>query len=82
MDFRQSEIFLLSLSVGEGFDNIVVTKRTKKRIYLSDGNLIHIKDAGSFKYLDGKSVNHILRNIDGYLLLQIHSHDFLKTEKV
>lgn len=74
MDFRQSEMFLLSLNLGEGFDNIVVTKKTKKRIYLSDGNIVHIKDMGKFKYLDGKNIKQILRNIEGFLLLQIHSH--------
>ena len=31
IDFRESEKFLLSLNVGEGYNDIVVTKKTKKR---------------------------------------------------
>jgi len=72
MTFKNSEIFLLGLNIGEGYNDVVVTKRTGKRIYLSNGNIVHIKDAGSFKYLDGKRINQILRDIEGYLIYQIH----------
>lgn len=73
MTFKESEIFLLGLNIGEGYNDIVVTKRTKKRIYLSDSNIVHIKCGGSFKYLDGKSINQILRDIEGFLIYKIHT---------
>ena len=72
MTFRDSEIFLLGLNIGEGYNDVVVTKRTNKRIYLSDGKIVHIKDAGNFKYLDGKYINQILRDIEGYMINMIH----------
>jgi len=72
MDFGNSEIFLLNLNIGEGYNNVVVTKRTKKRIYLSDGNIVHIKNGGKFNYLDGKYINQVLRDIEGYLIYKIH----------
>ena len=75
MDFKKEEIFLLNLKVGEGYNNIVVTKRTNKRIYLSDGKIVHIKKGDGFFYLDakGNSVKQILRDIEGYLVYLIHS---------
>lgn len=72
MDFIKSEIFLLSLNIGEGYNDIVITKKTKKRIYLSNGKIVHIKDTGKFKYLDGKNIKQILRDIEGYLIYKIH----------
>ena len=72
MTFRDSEIFLLGLNIGEGYNDVVVTKRTNKRIYLSDGKIVHIKDGGKFKYLDGKYINQILRDIEGYMIYMIH----------
>jgi hypothetical protein len=73
MNFKNAEVFLLNLNIGQGYNDIVVTKRTKKRIYLSNGNLVHIKDCGKFKYLDGKRINQILRDIEGFLIYQVHS---------
>jgi len=72
MNFIQSEKFLLSLNVGEGYNDVVLTKRTKKRIYLSNGNIVHIKNGGEFLYLDGKYINQILRDIEGYMIYLIH----------
>lgn len=72
MTFKNSEIFLLGLNIGEGYNDVVVNKRTNKRIYLSDGNIIHIKDGGTFKYLDGKRINQVLRDIEGYLVYKVH----------
>ena len=31
------------------------------------------KCGGSFKYLDGKSINQILRDIEGFLIYKIHT---------
>lgn len=68
--------FLFELNVGEGYNNVVVNKRTKKRIYLSNGAIVHIKtlENGLF-YLDSKLnsksypiINQILRDIEGYLI--------------
>ena len=73
MTFKNPEIFLISLNIGEGYNDIIVTNRTKKRIYLSDGNIIHIKCGGNFKYLDGKRINQILRDIEGFLIYKTHS---------
>jgi hypothetical protein len=47
-DFRESEKFLLSLNVGEGYNDIIVTKKTKKRIHLSNGKIVTIKNGGDF----------------------------------
>jgi len=72
IDFRESEKYLLGLGVGVGYNDIVVIRRTNKRIYLSDGSIVHIKDCGKFKYLDGRNINQILRDIGGYLVYLIH----------
>ena len=68
--------FLFELNVGEGYNNVVVNKRTKKRIYLSTGTIIHIKTLeNGLLYLDSKLnsksypiINQILRDIEGYLI--------------
>lgn len=72
MTFKESEKFLLSLNVGEGYNDVVVTKRTGKRIYFNNGNIVHIKNGGNFLYLDGKNINQILRDIEGYMIYLIH----------
>jgi hypothetical protein len=73
-DFRDSEKFLLSLNVGEGYNDIVVTKKTKKRIYLSNGKIVTIKNNGGFLYLDSakNGINQILRDIEGFLIYKIY----------
>lgn len=68
--------FLFELNVGEGYNNVVVNKRTKKRIYLSNGIIVHIKTLeNGLLYLDSKLnsksypiINQILRDIEGYLI--------------
>jgi hypothetical protein len=74
MSFKESEIYLLSLNVGQGYNDVVVTKRTNKRIYFNNGRIVHIKDSGGFKYLDarGNTINQILRDIEGYMVYLIH----------
>jgi hypothetical protein len=75
MNFKNAEMYLLSLNVGEGYNNVVVTKRTSKRIYLSNNVIVHIKDCGGFKYLDakGNTIKQILRDIEGFLIYLIHA---------
>lgn len=71
--------FLFELKVGEGYNDVIVTKRTKKRIHLSNGTIIHIKKlSNGFLYLDSKSlirnnrsypiVHQVLRDIEGWLV--------------
>jgi hypothetical protein len=75
MNFKEAEMYLLSLNVGQGYNNVVVTKRTGKRIYLSNNVIVHIKDTGEFKYLDAKgdTIKQVLRDIEGYMVYLIHS---------
>ena len=71
--------FLIELKVGEGYNNVIVTKRTKNRIYFSEGTIIHIKKLNNgLLYLDSKSikknnrsypiVHQVLRDIEGWLV--------------
>ena len=68
--------FLFELNVGEGYNNVVVNKRTKKRIYFSNGVIVHIKKLeNGLLYLDSKLnnkkhpiINQILRDIEGWLV--------------
>lgn len=73
-DFEMAEKFLLSLNVGEGYNDVIVTKRTNKRIYLSNGKIVSIKNAGNFLYLHTakNGIGQILRDIEGYLIYKIH----------
>jgi hypothetical protein len=70
--------FILNSEVGDtyhtGGNEIKVIKRTPRRIYFSNGNIITIQKSKSkkFYFLNGKKVNQILRDIEGYLLFQIH----------
>jgi hypothetical protein len=67
-----------------GGNKIEVTKRIKKRIYLSNGIVISIITlSNGVEYLSSKSivirnksypiVNQIIRDIEGFLLCKIHS---------
>jgi len=64
--------FLFELKVGEGYNDVIVTKRTKKRIHLSNGFIVHItKLENGLLYLDSKLnnkkhpiINQILRDIE------------------
>ena len=72
--------FLLNLKIGEGFgpdDNkITLIKKTKKTLSLSDKKIIHIKKVDNFFYLDGKHINQILRNIEGYIVYLILDENY------
>jgi hypothetical protein len=68
--------FLFELNVDEGYNDVLVTKRTKKRIHLSNGVIIHIKKLDNgLLYLDSKLnskkypiINQVLRDIEGFLV--------------
>lgn len=61
----------------DGDKKVSIIKRSPKRIYFSDGTLISIKKSKSneFFYFSGKNVNQVLRNIEGYFLMLIHSRN-------
>jgi hypothetical protein len=84
----EANLFLYDGKVGDyyltGNQKVEITKRTKKRIYLSSGVIVSIKTlSNGMKYLTSKSilhnnksypiVNQIIRDIEGYLLYKIHS---------
>ena len=74
----KSHITLLEMKVGDyylsGGNKMIITKKTKRRIYFSDGSLVTIKKLNDFFYLNGKNINQILRDIEGYLIYKIHSN--------
>ena len=79
--------FLFNMKVGDRYKISTETyvecvKRTNKRIYLSNGNIVTIKTIGGYEYLTSKGVvrnnkrydtiNQILRDIEGYFIYQNH----------
>jgi hypothetical protein len=73
--------FILNMSVGDhyidGTGDVFLIKKTKTRWYFSNGQIIHRKlypNKSDVYYLGGKSVNQILRNIEGYLIYKIQSN--------
>lgn len=79
--------FLFDIKPGEGYytstDSVVTcTKRTKKRIHLSNGVIITIKEYNGMKYLHSGGfkrnnkhypyIDQVLRDIEGYLIFKIH----------
>jgi hypothetical protein len=69
--------FIISSKVGDyyevGNNKVVITKRTSNRVYFSNGNIVTIKSSQyGFKYLVGKNVMNILRDIEGYMVYKIH----------
>ena len=71
--------FLFELEVGQGYNDVLVTKRTKKRIHFSNGVIVHIiKLENGLLYLDSKLNNknnkkypviyQVLRDIEGWLV--------------
>jgi hypothetical protein len=79
--------FLFNMKVGDKYKISTETyvecvKRTDKRIYLSNGNIVTIKTLNGYKYLTSRSivtrnksydsVTQILRDIEGYFIYQTH----------
>ena len=86
--WTRAHIFLYKLKEGKGYktsvdDKVICVKRTKKRIYLSSGVIIHLKEKNGMKYLasGGFIRNHrryeylqqVLRDVEGYLIYKIHN---------
>lgn len=69
---------LLNSNVGKLYASggivVSVIRRTPRRIYLSNGKIITIQKSkdGTFLFLNGKNVNQILRDIEGFLLYCKH----------
>ena len=88
----EAQKYLLELKVGEGYNDVVVTKRTENKIHLSNGVIVTIKKLkNGMSYLDSRSVrrgnrsyplvNQILRDIEGWLIMKIHSNHMEKLYK-
>lgn len=74
--WNKSHYMLLNFKVGDyyesgGIRNEVI-KRTKNRIYFSNGSCVTLKKCDNFFYLSGKNVNQILRDMEGYLVYLKH----------
>ena len=74
----KSHQFILDSKIGDfymqGDHKVSVVRRSPKRIYFSNGDLVTLKDSkAGFHYLTGRNINQILRDIEGYLLYKIHS---------
>jgi hypothetical protein len=80
--WNKAHMFVINSKVGDfyysGQNKIVVTKRTPRRIYFSNGKIITIQKSNSkeFLFFNGKHVNQILRDIEGYFLYLIHYPKF------
>ncbi len=75
----KSHEFILDSKIGDfymvGDNKVSVVRRSPKRIYFSNGELVTIKKSkdGNFNYLSGRNVDQILRDIEGYFVYLIHS---------
>lgn len=69
----KAHVFILNCKVGDfymqGQTKVVVVRRSPKRIYFSNGDLVTIKKSSyGFHYLSGRNVDQILRDIEGYFI--------------
>jgi hypothetical protein len=70
--------FIFDSKVGDfymqGDKKVSVVRRSPKRIYFSNGELVSIKNSKyDFFYLSGRNVDNVLRDIEGYFIYKIHS---------
>lgn len=77
--WKKAHQFIMDSRVGDfymvGDKKVSVVRRTPKRIYFSNGELVVLKKTkcGSFYFLSGKQIDRILRDIEGYFVYLIHS---------
>lgn len=76
--WNKAHQFILDSKIGDfymqGDKKVSVVRRTPKRIYFSNGELISIKKSkDDFIYLSGRNIDQVLRDIEGYFLYLIHS---------
>lgn len=71
MDSKEGDFYM------SGDKKVSVVRRSPKRIYFSNGELVSIKsvkDGGhDFFYLSGRNIDNVLRDIEGYFIYKIHS---------
>jgi hypothetical protein len=73
--------FILESKIGdfylEGDKKVSVVRRSPKRVYFSNGELITLRESKNkeFFYLSGRNVDQVLRDIEGYFLYKIHSRN-------
>jgi hypothetical protein len=78
--WTKSHQFILDCKEGdfymEGEKKISVVRRSPKRIYFSNGELVTIKESGDggFFYLGGRNVNQVLRDIEGFFVMLKHDY--------
>lgn len=75
--WNRANYTLVNMRVGDfyltGEGEISVVKRTRMRVYFSNGDIVTItKSKYGFYHLVGKRVDQILRDIEGYLCYKIH----------
>ena len=80
--YSKAHLFILESKVGDyylsGGNKVCVIKRTPRRVYFDNGDVITIqKSKHGFFFLNGKNVDQILRDIEGYLayLIQVETYD-------
>jgi len=86
--FTKAHIFLYYIKEGESYktsvdSEVTCVKRTKKKIILSNGVVVHIKKKNGNEYFHSASVvrkhkryeyvMQIIRDIEGYLIYQIQT---------
>lgn len=87
--YTKAHLFLFYLKEGKGYKTsteakVCCVKRTKKKIVLSNGVIVHLKEKNGMKYLATASIargykryeylNQILRDIEGFLIYKIHAN--------
>lgn len=75
--YTEIQIKLMNLKVGEVIGEYKLISRTPKRITLQDSQgtkfIISIKNGDGFIYLNSKKLDWVLREIEGYEIMKIHS---------
>jgi len=81
--YTKAHVFLYHLKKGKGYktsvdSKVVCIKRTKKKIVLSNGVIVHLKEKNGMMYFATASIirgykryeilNKILRDIEGFLI--------------
>lgn len=75
--YNEIQFRLMNLKVGDKLGGFQLTSRSPKRITMHDSEgrkfIISIKSGEGFVYLDSKKLGWILREIEGYEIMKIHS---------
>lgn len=86
--YTKAHMVLYYIKEGEGYKTSTDTevkcvKRTKKKIYLSNGVIVHLKEKNGMLYFASGSIirgykryeylNQVLRDIEGWLIYKLHA---------